>query len=41
MLIDTARTPEEKAVAETLLGKFNEVREAIPAEYQDVDKQKE
>ena len=41
MLAETARTNEERKVAETLIDKFNEIRQAIPAEFQDVDQVKE
>jgi hypothetical protein len=41
MLVETARTPEEKEVGEILIMKFNEIRKAIPSEYQDVDLAKE
>lgn len=41
VLVETARTEQEKAIGEKLLSKFNEVRKLIPTEFQDVDLEKE
>lgn len=41
MLAETARTDEEKKIAEQLLEEFKQIRKIIPAEFQDVDLAKE